>query len=359
MVRIDYLKFLRNFVLAKFGGWSSRRPSMAQIELTLKCNANCTFCSIWRPEFQQSLKSQGREMTTTEIKRLIDDLDKLNITVISFTGGEPTIRPDLGELLDYVTSKGGIMSTIATNGFLLEKLAKEGKLRGLEIAMVSIDFPTAEMHDKYRGIKVFDRAVRGIRAFRKLGGKVLISSIVTKESLPYMEEMCKFALRNHCMIEMLPCENLIREVFDRKLEVEHLERDYIPNLKIWAHNIRNLIQKYPNLTTDLVTADIIESGGFQNQKYHCRVASSYVFVKYNGDVVYPCKIHPIISKSAVKYPIDKIYHSPEVLAIRKKMDGYTFCKNCRLGCAITTSIAMYWKPLWQKYAKLFFRGNLF
>jgi MoaA/NifB/PqqE/SkfB family radical SAM enzyme len=332
---------------------------MAQIEVTPKCNANCAFCSIWRPEYQKSLKSQGREMTTEEIKRIIDDLDKLNVTVISFTGGEPTLRPDIGELLEYTTAKGGIMTTLATNGYLLEKLALSGKLKHLEIAMVSIDFPNAELHDEYRGIKVFDRGLKGIRTFKKLGGKVLISSTVTKDSLPYMEEMCKLALKHRCMIEMLPCENLVREVFDRKLEVEDIDEKYVPDLHEWADNIRKLIQKYPNLTTDEITAQIIEKGGFQNQKYKCWVASSYVFVKFNGDVVYPCKIHPLLSYSALKYPINKIYHSPDVIDIQKKKDGFPFCKDCRLGCAITTTIPMYLKSLWQKYFKLYLRGNLF
>ncbi|MHA1729699.1 MAG: SPASM domain-containing protein, partial [Promethearchaeota archaeon] len=248
---------------------------------------------------------------------------------------------------------------MATNGLLLEKIAKSGKLKNLEIAMVSLDFPTANLHDKYRGVKVFDKALRGIRTFKKFGGKVLISSLVTKESLPYMEDMCKLALRNRCMIELLPCENLIREVSGKKIFVENLEEKFIPDLKKWAENIRILRKKYSNLTTDKITAEIIESGGFQNQKYRCRVASSYVFIKFNGDVTYPCKIHPLISKNALRYPIDKIYRSKEVLQIRKKMDGFPFCKNCRLGCAITTSIPMYWRPLWQKYIKLFFNGNLF
>ncbi|MHA1728874.1 MAG: radical SAM protein, partial [Promethearchaeota archaeon] len=109
MVRIDYLKFARNFLLTKFAPWTVRRPSMAQIEITTRCNARCAFCSMWRPEYQNALKNQGREMTTNEIKKIIDDLDKLNITVLSFTGGEPTLRSDIGELIDYATLKGGIM----------------------------------------------------------------------------------------------------------------------------------------------------------------------------------------------------------------------------------------------------------
>lgn len=345
------------------------RPLNAQIELTLRCNAKCHFCSIWTPDYQKSLTD--REMTTDEVKRIIDGLDKLHITVLSLTGGEPTLRKDLGELVTY-SAKKGMMPGIATNGFLLEKLCREGKLNDLVFCMVSVDFPTAEMHDENRGIKVFDRAVKGIKAATKLGIQVLISCTVTKNSIQYMEEMCKFALKHRCMIELLPCENIIREVSDIELEVQDIEEKYVPDLGEWASEIRRLKQKYPNLTTDPLTARVIENGGFgHDQEFKlrhrmfswevefipCHVASAYLFVKYNGDVVFPCKLHPILSVSALKYPIEKIYHAPEVREIQRKLDHFPFCKGCRLGCAISTSFPFYWSTLFAKYLSAFARGN--
>ena len=54
MVQINYAKFAGNYLLTKFGPYSVKRPLMAQIEITPKCNATCAFCSIWYPEYQES-----------------------------------------------------------------------------------------------------------------------------------------------------------------------------------------------------------------------------------------------------------------------------------------------------------------
>ncbi|MBD3350111.1 MAG: radical SAM protein [Candidatus Lokiarchaeota archaeon] len=375
MSLFNYWRFIGNFFLNKIssilGIDTTIRPLNAQIELTLRCNARCKFCSIWTKAYQKSVTDP--EMTTEQVKRIIDGLNKMHITVLSFTGGEPTLRSDLGELIDYAASKG-MMTGIATNGYLLEDLVKKGALKNLENCMVSVDFPTAELHDYYRGIKVFDRVVKGMRAARKSGIKVLISTTVTKESLPYMEEMCKFATKNHAMIELLPCENIVREVLDEALEVQNIEKDYIPDLHQWAKEIRRLKQKYPNLTTDALTARIIENGGFGQfarfglrERFFmwyvtympCHVAMAYLFIKYNGDVVFPCKLHPILSVSALKYPIEKIYHAPEVRKIQQQKDTFPFCRGCRLGCAISTSLPFYWSGLYGKYIVAFLKGNFF
>ncbi|MHA1340485.1 MAG: radical SAM protein [Promethearchaeota archaeon] len=370
---LNYARFTGNFLINMVSRglktYNTIRPLNAQIELTLRCNARCKFCSIWTKEYQKSLTD--REMTTDEVKHVIDGLNRLKICVLSFTGGEPTLRDDLGELIDYA-AKYGMMTGIATNGYYLEDLIKQGKLKNLETCMVSLDFPNANEHDENRGIKVFERALRGIRAARKSGIKVVISTTVTKNSLKYMEDMVKLATKLHCSIELLPCENIIREVADQKLEVQDIDKKYVPNLHLWAKEIRRLHQKYPALTTDLITASLIENGGFGRagkfglrEQYlmwyvtymPCHVASAYIFIKYNGDVVFPCKIHPILSVSALKYPLDKIYFSKEVREIQNKFDSFPFCKGCRLGCAISTSLPFYWSGLFAKYLLAFAKGN--
>ncbi|MHA1819801.1 MAG: radical SAM protein [Promethearchaeota archaeon] len=367
-----YWRFIRNFFLNRFGTKNLRQPLNAQIELTLKCNAKCSFCEIWRDEYQRSLK--GREMTTEQVKKIIDDLNDMKITVLSLTGGEPTLRRDLKEIIDYSASKG-IITSVATNGSNLIKLAKKGVFNKLSYMMISLDYPDAERHDKNRGIPgLYNKIMKGIKIVRKLGVKVIISMVVTKDNIDDMEEMAKLALKNHCIIEMLPCEDIVREVEDKALKVEDIKENCIPDLHKWAANIRKLNKKYPNITTDEVTVRIIENGGFgQKRKFTliqqlipsavrylpCHVAMAYIFVKYDGKVVFPCKLHPVLQVDALKYHIADIYRSPEVKAIQDMHDGYPFCKGCRLGCAIVTSIPMYFSSLYEKYIKAYFKGNFF
>jgi MoaA/NifB/PqqE/SkfB family radical SAM enzyme len=264
----------------------------------------------------------------------------------------------LGELVDYVRKKG-MTPSIATNGYYLHDLLRSGKLKNVEWIMVSIDWPDAERHDKYRGIKVFDRAVEGIKTAIEMKKQAFISTVVTKENIHCMEEMLTFAQNLGVMVEMLPCEDIIREQEHCAHVVEDIE-SYIPDLNFYASEIRRLEKKYHNLFTDSVTANIIESGGFGNQNYlHCVSARSYLFIKADGFLVFPCKIHPLLKIDVRKYDLKQAYHSYEAKKIMDMQDRFPFCKGCRFGCAIATSIPTRMAPLYQKYMKAFFRGNMF
>jgi MoaA/NifB/PqqE/SkfB family radical SAM enzyme len=354
MTRLNYWRFLKNFILNNYSFNQCYKPLNAQIELTCKCNAKCVFCSMWTKEF---LRELDPDMTTKEVRHVIDGLAKLGVFVITFTGGEPTLRKDLPELIDYAASKG-IMPAMVTNGYFLEDMIKSGKLNNVEWIMVSIDWPDAEHHDKYRGIKVFDRAMAGIRAAVLERKQVLISTVITNENIHHMETMVKIARKLDCMIELLPVEDIIREQEGSVHVVDNID-GMIPDLHEYAEEIRRLEKIYPNLVTDVVTASIIEAGGFGNQKLlHCNTASTYIFVKSSGEMVYPCKIHPLLKVNVKKLSPYDVYHSIEVRNIQKKRDSFPFCKGCRLGCAIATSIPSRWSTLYLKYMKAFFNGNL-
>ncbi|MHA1613063.1 MAG: radical SAM protein [Promethearchaeota archaeon] len=354
MTRLNYLRFAKNFALNNFSFNHIYKPLNAQIELTLKCNGKCVFCSIWHPEFQRELQS---EMTTGEVKYIIDDLFKLGVQVVNFTGGEPTLRTDLPELISYVKNKG-MMPTVATNGLPLCNWIKTQKFKDVEWIMVSLDWPFAEKHDEYRGVKMFDQVIKGIRAAVLERKTVLISMVVTNENIHYMEEMCRLSQDLGTMIEMLPCENIIREQ-DSAHMVESITH-FIPDIPQYAQEIRRLVKLYPNLITDTVTADIIEAGGFGNQRLlRCVSAKAFLVINYKGEVVFPCKVHPILKVNVKNRSLYDVYYSYEAKKIMDMKDGFPFCKGCRLGCAIATSIPTRWATLYEKYIKAFINGNLF
>ena len=340
MARFNYSRFIQNFALNNFSYGHVYRPLNAQIELTLRCNAKCVFCSIWRRDFQEEIK---HEMTTEEVKHIIDEFDRLKVQVVNFTGGEPTLRKDLPELVSYVSKKGMIPS-VATNGYRLYEHVKSGEFNAVEWVMVSLDWPDAEHHDKYRGIPLFDQAVKGIKALVLERKHVIISTVATTENISHMEEMCHFAHSLGAMIEILPCEDIIREQ-DTVHTVLQLDQ-YIPDLHQYANEIRRLIKIYPNLTTDNVTLDIIEAGGFGYQNLlHCESAKSFLVINYKGEVVFPCKIHPILKINVKNRSLYDVYHSYEARKIMDMKDKFPFCKGCRIGCAIATSIPTRWPTL--------------
>jgi len=335
-------------------------PYSAQIELTLRCNATCPFCSI--PLIPNRLISN--EMTTHQIKSLIDQISKLGVNALSFTGGEPTLRKDLPELVYHAGVTHDLMNGIATNGYLMPQFLKEkSRLEGLDYILLSLDYPTAELHDKKRGIKLFDRVMETITLSNKRDISVIISTVVMKDNIQFLENICELAENLNCSIELFPCEDIIRDHRNFQYKINNIE-DMIPDLSVWAKLLHSLRCKYKNILTDPISINVVEKGGFGGApEYHqtslrCHVAEAYLFVRYDGFIDYPCKIHPVKSFNALKYTINNIYYSSEVREIIKQHDTYDFCDKCRLGCAIASSLPTTWKTLYAKYIQGYLKGNL-
>ena len=302
-------------------------------------------------------------MSTKQIMHLIDQIDELGVLALSFTGGEPTLRKDLPDLIYHTGVVHGFMNGIATNGYLLPKLFKDHNLEGLDYILLSLDYPKAELHDKMRGIKVFDKVLESIKLANKNDIKPIISTVVMKDNLKYLENMCELAENLNCSIEIYPCEDIIRDYPENSYQIDDIY-DLIPEISIWANIMRSLRRRYKNILTDPISIEVVENGGFGGYPlYHqetlrCHVAEAYIFISHDGYVHYPCKIHPISSFNALKHSLHNIYYSKEVKDIMKKHDSYNFCENCRLGCAIASSIPTRWKTVYSKYIKGFLDGNL-
>lgn len=134
---------------------------------TRRCNLHCVHCYA-----QAGEKENSKELTTTEGKRLIDDLANFGVPVLLFSGGEPLLRHDLPSLAAYAVSKR-IRVVISTNGTLITReKAKELKEAGVSYVGISLD-GLRETNDDFRGVKgSFDAAIAGIRWCKAAGLKV-------------------------------------------------------------------------------------------------------------------------------------------------------------------------------------------
>jgi len=352
-----WIQYIKNFILNNFT--NRKIPYSAQIELTLRCNGKCPFCSIH--SLPESIL--GSDMSTQQIKHLIDEIGNLGVLALSFTGGEPTLRKDLPELIYYTGIIHDFMNGIATNGYLLPKLFKEQKIEGLDYILLSLDYPTAQLHDKMRGIKVFNRVIESINLANKYDIKPIISTVVMKDNIHLLDDICQLAEKLGCSIELYPCEDILRDFRNESYQIQKIQ-EMIPNISEWANQIRFLRKKYKNILTDSFSVDVVEQGGFGGFPHYnqdilrCHVAEAYLFISHDGFIHYPCKLHPIVNFNALRYPISNIYYSKEVKEIMKKHDGYSFCDGCRLGCAIASSIPTRWKTVYAKYIKGFIDGGL-
>jgi len=144
---------------------------------TQRCNLKCVHCYA-----QSEDRNYPGEMSTEEGKAMIDDLAAYGSPVLLFSGGEPTIRKDLLELMHYAKSKG-MRVVISTNGTLITKeKARELKQVGLSYVGISID-GGEEIHDKFRAVPgSFKKALQGVENCMAEGLKVGLRFTINKRN---------------------------------------------------------------------------------------------------------------------------------------------------------------------------------
>ena len=164
------------------------RPFTVAWELTRSCALACRHC---RAEAQP--QRHPDELTTEEARRVIDELVDLAPPVLVITGGDPMMRPDLFEIVEYAAGRGLRVSVSPTTTALATK-ERLGRLRDLGVSMIhiSIDGAGPETHDAFRGFAgTYDRAQQTLAYLHELGIGVQVGTTVTRgnvHELPALAE---------------------------------------------------------------------------------------------------------------------------------------------------------------------------
>jgi MoaA/NifB/PqqE/SkfB family radical SAM enzyme len=147
--------------LAFAGGVLRRRPFQCLVQVTNRCNMQCSFCDFW-----PNGTSPGEELSLAEWRDVARQLAGLGRCVVSVEGGEPFVRPDLVEIVRAFAERH--LPLLFTNGWYVDAATARALFdAGLVQAGVSIDFPDAARHDAQRGLPgAFTRAWRAVEAFR-------------------------------------------------------------------------------------------------------------------------------------------------------------------------------------------------
>jgi mycofactocin radical SAM maturase len=147
-------------------------------ELTYACNLACVHC------LSSSGQRDDRELTTAEAKRVLDELRDLQVFYINIGGGEPMIRRDFFELVEYsIASDIGVK--FSTNGAFIdaEKARRLASMDYLDI-QISLDGLDAATNDAVRGVGSYDTARRAMDNLAAANfGPFKISIVVTRHNV--------------------------------------------------------------------------------------------------------------------------------------------------------------------------------
>ena len=159
-------------------------------ELTYACNLACVHC----------LSSSGRrdpaELSTAECKRVIDELERMQVFYVNIGGGEPTVRPDFWDLVDYATAHH-VGVKFSTNGLrITPEVAR--RLAGSDYidVQISLDGATAEVNDAVRGPGSHATAIRAMENLHAAGFRAFkLSVVMTRQNIPQIDQFKAIADR--------------------------------------------------------------------------------------------------------------------------------------------------------------------
>jgi len=167
-------------------------PVVIVWNFTNRCNLHCLHCH----QDSHPIPNQS-ELTTSQAFKVVDNMADAGISILTFSGGEPLIRPDLYEVAEYASNRG-IFCSIATNGILITKDVPEKLYHaGIKSVEIGLDGVSAKTHDFLRNTHgSFDATIEGIKNCAEFGmfHDIAIATTLNKmnvKEIPQIIDLCE------------------------------------------------------------------------------------------------------------------------------------------------------------------------
>ena len=159
-------------------------------ELTYACNLSCVHC------LSSSGRRDPRELSTDECKAVIDELERMQVFYVNIGGGEPTVRSDFWELLEYATSHH-VGVKFSTNGVkITPEVATALAANDYVDVQISLDGATPDVNDAIRGPRSYETAMRAMQNLADAGMRGFKLSVVcTRTNIGQLDEFKAIADR--------------------------------------------------------------------------------------------------------------------------------------------------------------------
>ncbi len=319
------LTFTKNLISDYLG---KSIPLFLDVKITYRCNCRCRFCNLWK-------RKELNELTLEEHKSLIRQARQMGVRMVSYEGGEPLLRKDLPQILQYANRQDMIVH-VNTNGLLLEEKAASIAPHLDEIS-VSLDYYDKTKHDKQRGIAgLYEKALTGIKK-TKDKVPVTISTTITKQTTKQDVIMLSKMCQEHGIgISFQPVyffDNSEDLTVSTKRNIEMFK--LIARLKKDGLPIYNL-DSFVNLLS-------------QETSIQCRSGDTCVFIHPDGRLSFPCnqwKGKENFLGSIRHDTLKELWNSQPAEELRKKARK---CCSCSFGCTVYLSLATTKASTWMDY----------
>ncbi len=316
-------------------------PFIVIWEVTRACQLKCVHC---RADAQ--LTADPRELTHEEGINLIDQIYEMDNPMLVFSGGDCMMRDDLFELADYAVKKGMrvSMTPSATPNVTKEKMQRAKEV-GLSRWGLSLDAPTAEIHDKFRGVPgSFDLTVEKIKYLKELGMPLQINTVISRYNYDHLEEMSKLVEELGAVMwyifllvptgrgQMDACitpaehEKVFRWLYQLSktapYDIKTTAAQHYRRVVLQEKARDHVIEKGEIHYEDTITTDFASMhDGLKRAPKGVNDGNGFAFVNHIGDVM-PSGLLPIVGGNIRDTPLAEIYREAKVFKDLRQPDNY-------------------------------------
>ncbi len=290
---------------------STDHPVMAHIVPIRRCNLSCAYCNEY--------DDYSKPIPIDVMKQRIDDLHRLGTTIVTISGGEPILHPDLDELISYIRSKG-IITGMITNGYLLtaDRIQRLNRA-GLDHMQISIDNVMPDDISK-KSLKVLDKKLQLLSEHADF--HVNINSVVgggihnPHDALVVGRRARQLGFTSTVGIihdgdgQLRPLADQEREVF---LKMKTMERSNYSRLN-WFQN--NIAMGKPN-------------------DWKCRAGARYIYICEDGLVHYCSQQRGYPGTPLAKYTVEDVK--------REFLTEKGCAPHCTVSCVHQVSYMDFWR----------------
>jgi radical SAM protein with 4Fe4S-binding SPASM domain len=307
-------------------------PLVMSWNVTRECNMKCTHCYINATD-----EKLANELSTQEGKDLIDQICQVSKPLLILSGGEPLLRPDIYELINYGASRGLKMG-LGSNGSLIDgTVAAKLKAAGIATVSISLDSNIPEQHDEFRGVVgAWEKAVNACKNLRKNNILVQINTTLTHENYNQIDDIMSLAeeigVENFHLFFLVPTGRgtKLTDISPQKYE------DMISNT--FAKGKGHKLNVRPSCAPQFMRIAKGMDLDMRQWIRGCMAGFYYCRIYPNGDIT-PCPYLPIKLGNIRETPFKEIWFNSSVFkAIRNqeslkgkcgKCEYSTLCGGCR------------------------------
>jgi MoaA/NifB/PqqE/SkfB family radical SAM enzyme len=303
-----------------------RKPHHVQWLLTRKCNYRCKGCSIW-------LDQQEEELPAEEIKRGLDVLKRLGVIEIVLSGGNPLLREDIDEILDYASRF--FITTIYDNGSTASH--KVETLRNADFVAISLDSLNPKVHDYIKGVKgAWKQAMKSIETLYGNGVNVAVSPTISQLNIHEIPKITEYFTERgipvwYCLYSYddVPLQDSLFSIGRKKKEFEIKEKNALVKLCDILIEMRR--QNKGILITTKVLKTLKRYFSDRKRSWKCAALRNFLVIDHLGRVSGCHLLDPICSV----FELPEKWNTSEFENLRRK---YARCVKCTYLCYIFYSL---------------------